>query len=172
MGDDKKLEPPGGMDIGARVRLFRKHLGLKQKELAEVLGISYQSLSDIEKGRNKPNFEFIFKLATRYNINLDYLIKGEGDFFTAGHGENTLMGKYGHVELDEDTKMLFTYYFGSNFARYRILSHVEQLLYQNKDIIMLQMSGDTVGKKAEDDKSGSLPVLDDARLRENRSDLK
>jgi transcriptional regulator with XRE-family HTH domain len=67
--------------IGERIRLIRKALKEKQKDFAEKLDVSGPSLSEIEKGKYKPNHDFIVKLCRDFKINLYYLLFGEGEMF-------------------------------------------------------------------------------------------
>ncbi len=49
--------------FGKNVRTRRKELKLSQEELAELLGISHQSLSRMEQGRIAPKFERLSDIA-------------------------------------------------------------------------------------------------------------
>jgi transcriptional regulator with XRE-family HTH domain len=64
-----------------RLKLTRETLKLKQKEFAARLNISAASYSEIESGKYKPNYEFIYNLAKEFNVNLYYLLFGKGDMF-------------------------------------------------------------------------------------------
>ncbi len=50
-------------DLVAKIRECRKKALMTQKELAEFMGCSQQFISNIEKGREKPNLDFLKKLA-------------------------------------------------------------------------------------------------------------
>jgi transcriptional regulator with XRE-family HTH domain len=69
-------------DISDRIRLIRNTLQMRQKDFADKVGISISSLSEMEKGKYKPNLDFITKLSSEFNVNLYYLIFGRGDMFT------------------------------------------------------------------------------------------
>ena len=49
--------------LGARIQEIRRHRGLKQAELAEILGIDSKHISKIECGRCFPSFELLDKIA-------------------------------------------------------------------------------------------------------------
>uniref|UniRef100_UPI00355C9ED4 DBP48 n=1 Tax=synthetic construct TaxID=32630 RepID=UPI00355C9ED4 len=48
--------------IGKEVKERRKELGLTQRELAEKLGVSRSTVSDIENGRRLPSEELLKKI--------------------------------------------------------------------------------------------------------------
>ncbi len=51
------------MTIGERLRAFRRVAGLSQEELAEVVKLSPESLSNIERGRQTPSIDTVRRLA-------------------------------------------------------------------------------------------------------------
>ncbi len=62
--------------IGNRIRLRRKELQLKQRELAERLNISNNHMSSIENGREKPSLEILLEICYILNVTPDYLFLG------------------------------------------------------------------------------------------------
>ena len=66
-------------EIGERVQGVRKKLNLLQKDFAKTLDISNASLSEIESGNAKPRFELIYNITKKYQININYLLHGEGE---------------------------------------------------------------------------------------------
>ena len=54
--------------IGSRLKEIRHHLNLKQKELAEILNMSRQSIFEIEKGvrGRKPSVGFVERITEVY----------------------------------------------------------------------------------------------------------
>ena len=52
---------------------LRTNKGLKQYELANILGISRQAVSKWEVGLCKPDLDNFIKLASLFNVSLDYL---------------------------------------------------------------------------------------------------
>lgn len=59
--------------FGDNIKRLRKNKGLKQQELAEILGISQKSYSHWENGKTEPSFDNLFKLADFFDISLDWL---------------------------------------------------------------------------------------------------
>jgi transcriptional regulator with XRE-family HTH domain len=62
--------------IGERIKTLRKSIGFNQKEFSNKIGISQGSLSDIEKGRNKPSIQTLIEISGNFNVSIDWLIKG------------------------------------------------------------------------------------------------
>ena len=50
-------------DLVAKIRECRRRALMTQKELAVAMGVSQQFISNIEKGRERPNLDFLKKLA-------------------------------------------------------------------------------------------------------------
>jgi len=57
-------------DIGEVIKSKRKALGISQKKLAELAGISNTYLSDIEVGRTDPSLKTMTKIAKALEIEL------------------------------------------------------------------------------------------------------
>jgi transcriptional regulator with XRE-family HTH domain len=55
-------------DSGARLRQIRTHRQLSQEQFAEVLDISVDFLSLIERGRNAPSFETLDRISKRLRL--------------------------------------------------------------------------------------------------------
>lgn len=56
-----------------RLKELRKKKGLKQQEIAELLGVKRNTYSDWENGKTEPSFENLIKLADLLEVTLDYL---------------------------------------------------------------------------------------------------
>jgi transcriptional regulator with XRE-family HTH domain len=67
--------------LGKRLKTLRKTLGITQKELARTLGVSEMTIRRYEANRFQPDAEVLSKLAKTYNINLHWLLTGEGEMF-------------------------------------------------------------------------------------------
>lgn len=63
--------------IGKRLAEIRKSKHFKQTELAEMLNVSQQVISNIERGVTAPDIEQLKKFADIYNISLDQLVGRE-----------------------------------------------------------------------------------------------
>jgi len=62
-----------------RIRELRLEKGLRQKDVAEQLGISAQSLGYYENWVNKPDPDMLIKLADFFEVSIDYLLCREDE---------------------------------------------------------------------------------------------
>ena len=60
--------------FGIRLKELRKDKGLTQKELAEILQTTDDSIYSWEKGRSQPSIEAIQKICVYFSVTFDYLI--------------------------------------------------------------------------------------------------
>lgn len=74
-------------DIATNIAEFRKMCGFTQKELAEKIGISSQTVSKWEKGISAPDITLLPKLAGAFDISVDMLLDCSTEFedFNTGH---------------------------------------------------------------------------------------
>lgn len=77
-----KMEYKEMQTVGKRLAEIRKSNKIKQIELAEMLNVSQQVISNIERGVTTPDIEQLKKIADIYNISLDQLVGRE--FFGEG----------------------------------------------------------------------------------------
>jgi len=55
-------------DIGNKVRLLRKHAGLTQERLAELVGVSFQQIQKYENGSTKLNTDKLQQVASALKV--------------------------------------------------------------------------------------------------------
>ena len=121
-------------DIASRVTEIRKVLKLKQKDFAARLGISGPSISEIEKGKYKPNFDFLYNASREFNVNLYYLLFGEGEMFL--DPTSSITSRADDFPMDnEDVRTFFHYFKRSRAVQYSILAYFRGLLLRDKDTI-------------------------------------
>lgn len=56
-----------------RILLLRKSYNISQSSLGEAVGLTKQTINDIEKGRSKTTLDKAKLLADYFNVSLDYL---------------------------------------------------------------------------------------------------
>lgn len=118
-------------DLGFRVKKIRKALHLSQTELGEKIGLSRSYISEIEKGSYRCNYDFIFKLSDIFNVNLYYLVFGEGEMFGTENPRPSLDGK----EVGEaivTLNQLVWYLERSPLMGYSLMSIATKFLYENE----------------------------------------
>ena len=119
--------------FGRRVRSTREALRLKQNEFSAGLELSEGYTCQIEKGKANPTYEFFYKLASKYNVSLDYLIYGKGDLFFQGKKaveENKEMSD----SIDNIDELLW-FLENSELFKMSILSEAKKFLYGNRKSI-------------------------------------
>lgn len=67
--------------IGARLKELRKALKLTQSDVAEKLGINASAISQMESGRINLTMQNLVLLWQAYNVDLHWLLTGEGAMF-------------------------------------------------------------------------------------------
>jgi len=65
--------------IGSRIKMIRKHYGLTQTELGELLGIQYSGVSKFERDVVIPTEAALKLICSTYHINYMWLTEGRGD---------------------------------------------------------------------------------------------
>ena len=76
---EKRQNPIDYVALGRRVKKLRKEQGIKQTELADALGISYQYMSMIETGKRQLSLSLLVDLATHLGATTDELLSGSLD---------------------------------------------------------------------------------------------
>ena len=64
-----------------RLKELRKALGLKQREVAERLGVIVSLVGKWESGQQDLPKTRIYQICREYNVNEDWLVNGRGDMF-------------------------------------------------------------------------------------------
>ena len=67
------------MPFAEKIQKLRKQKGISQEELAEILGVSRQSVSKWESGTSMPEIEKIVELSRIFSASTDYLLKDENE---------------------------------------------------------------------------------------------
>ena len=69
------------------LKKLRRELRLSAQKLADSMGISLITMQNYELGKREPKYSFLLKLLTDYNVNINWLMTGEGDMFLAAQNE-------------------------------------------------------------------------------------
>lgn len=62
-------------ELAQIIRARRRTLGLDQKALAEIAGMSVHSLSDIESGKGNPTLDALNQLGTALGLDLSFRVR-------------------------------------------------------------------------------------------------
>lgn len=86
--------------IGRRIAKRRKDLGLRQNELAELVGISNNYLSSLERGKETPSVDILVKICNALKVTPDYLLLG------SMHSNNVQQNIMDSLRLCEDRDLI------------------------------------------------------------------
>jgi transcriptional regulator with XRE-family HTH domain len=74
------------LNVGERFDFALKELKITNKEIAESFNISSQNVSNLKK--NDRLNDLISQIATKYNINLNWLVTGKGNYIISNENIN------------------------------------------------------------------------------------
>lgn len=81
------------MKIGEKIRIFRQQKGYSQENLAQMLDISLNAYSKIERGETDPNFTRLEQIAEALQTSvLDIISHGEKHINYVQNSHNGLVG--------------------------------------------------------------------------------
>ena len=60
-------------DIGSKIKAARLEKKLTQEQVAEILGVSRQTISNWENEKSYPDIISVIKMSDCYEVSLDYL---------------------------------------------------------------------------------------------------
>ncbi len=83
-------------ELGRRLAKQRKKLKMKQRQLAEQVGVNSNHISSIEHGKVAPSLECFVKICDALKITPDYLLEG------AMHSNNVPQNILEHLRLCAD----------------------------------------------------------------------
>ena len=78
------------MTNGERIKYLREKNGFTQKDIATRLGVEPAAISKYELDLREPNIKAIKKLATIFNVSIDYLLRRTPDVFVDKTDRDTL----------------------------------------------------------------------------------
>ena len=73
------------MEIGSRIRDIRKKNSMTQDDFATVFGVTRQTVSHWENGRNYPDMEVLKAISDRFNVSFDELLKDDNELVNYPH---------------------------------------------------------------------------------------
>ena len=63
------------LDIEEQIKTSRKEAGFTQKDAADGIGVSRQTILSWENNKSYPDIISVIKMSDIYNVSLDYLLK-------------------------------------------------------------------------------------------------
>jgi transcriptional regulator with XRE-family HTH domain len=122
------------IEVGKRIQQIRKALNLTQEEFGKSSGTSKASLSEVESGKYKASIELLEGLVKKYNVNLHFVITGEGEMFMPPTASAYARAVKFAVNL-EDVRDFLYYFERSAILQYFILSQYKTRMMTDRDLI-------------------------------------
>ena len=119
------------MNFAERLKELRKSRKLSQGDIANVLGVTRQAVSQYETGVRKPDYEMMEVLADYFNVDMDYLL-GRTDKTTTLAVPTS--GQESEYYLDDETREMLQF-LDENPEYKRILSSSRKLKPEDLAII-------------------------------------
>lgn len=64
------------VESGKRIARLRKNAGYTQEQFGELVGLSYRSIADIERGYRGTSIDTLVDISNLLDVSLDYLVLG------------------------------------------------------------------------------------------------
>lgn len=116
-------------DFSYRLTVLLEECNMKQKDLAEKVGTTEVTISRYVNGMRIPRIDVVAKIASVFNVSLDYLL-GISD---SARNKNSI--KNTNLDIALLMKDLYSLK-GNNHLSNKQIEAVKQLLISNKDLIL------------------------------------
>lgn len=97
---------PIDIEVGRRIRLRRKALGLSMQALGDHIGVSYQQCEKYEKGANRVSASMLVRIAAKLETTVAALVGEDGEHKRAPDDLATFMHSPAGLRLAEAAKGL------------------------------------------------------------------
>lgn len=88
-------------EIGRRIQSRRRQLGYTQEQLAEMMDVSIQMVSNLERGNKAIRIDNLVNLSRILQVSTDYILTGRGT-----SGDNSCMAEKLGKLSDADRRMV------------------------------------------------------------------
>ncbi len=123
-------------ETGSRLRLFRKSRKITINDLAERIGISKSTISDVERGHARPPVNFLLAMFNLYGLNVNWVLSGEGKMILKREAASFSSGKETSTAvMDDEYNQLLYYLENAPVVKYAVLGFFREYFHKNKDII-------------------------------------
>ncbi len=66
--NERKPAPPGESGLFNRIGVLRAELGVSRQELADAVGVNYQTIGFLERGEYGPTLRLAFQIAEYFDL--------------------------------------------------------------------------------------------------------
>lgn len=112
------------MSLADNLKRLRKKQGWSQTQLAEQIGSHLSHINRIETGKYNPSLDVVQKLATAFNVTIDYLVSDtDEDFKEVRIEDKNLVERIKLIDsLEEDDKIALIRVIDSMLTKKKILN--------------------------------------------------
>lgn len=127
--------------VGERLKTARKTLKLTMDDMRDISGYSKSLISSAENGLKKPSVVYLFTLLDKFNVNINYILCGEGKMFLEPDQPGKEKKELEQIPLkdlmktDENLRQLVYMIDRVDMVRYAVLSFFIQYKTENKRMI-------------------------------------
>lgn len=131
--------------LGKRVARIREELNLSQGAFAEILNLNVAYISLLENGKARPGIKFVFNISSKFNVDPNYLLNGEGPMFFMGDAsledsDSKAAKALFLIQEDQHLVKLFWYLRNSSIVRFGMLKYLIISLNHNLDDINFDLT--------------------------------
>lgn len=112
------------MSIATRITQFRESLGIKKKELANLLGVSATTITYFEKGERQPSLKTVMQLSEIFKVPLEYIITDKEYEFQVACRSKGQKNKDKLMEIAEFSRIVDSFLHLANLVDFSYQSNV------------------------------------------------
>ncbi len=128
-------------EIGYKLKKLRESLRYRIFEMADYLGNERTSYTRYELGQTPPKLMTLYKVAEKFDISLDWLIRNKGPmYFKQKQGNQTEPPPTPADAPPDDIKELLDHMQDIPLLRYEVLTMFHKFKEKNKDMVEQAMS--------------------------------
>ena len=134
-------------DIGKKISELRKKQNLTQLELADKMGISFQAVSNWERGTSMPDISKLPELAELFDVTIDYLLGEHLKVIDKSINDNTQIGLNDDLISIDEIEDLFPF-LGTNITNDLAVKAANNGKYKELALIAPFASKELIGNLA------------------------
>lgn len=96
------------MKIGEKILMLREEKDMKQKELAELVGVTEATLSRYENGKREPKGEIVSRIAKALNVSTDYLLDSDNNLNKESETSSLELSKKEMLDIEKEAKKMIS----------------------------------------------------------------
>ena len=122
-------------ELKDRIKSIRTNVGLTQADFGGIIGVSYGSVSQWERGITTPDEPLIRLMCKEYGVNYGWLTKGVGPTYKSELPSDTLFDKFCaeyHMDSPDEKELVRNLLSMTSAQRRQLIDLFHTLLGKNK----------------------------------------